>query len=78
MPLFKRSLSVNISSSVEKSLQQRCLFSSKDRFNRAMRDNADLQDRTQQLEHLILQLQSETETIGKARRFCSASERCAW
>lgn len=30
-----------------------------------MRDNADLQDRTQQLEHLILQLQSETETIGK-------------
>lgn len=35
-----------------------------DRFNRAMRDNADLQDRTQQLEHLILQLQSETETIG--------------
>jgi len=35
-----------------------------DRFNRAMRDNADLQDRTQQLEHLILQLQSETDTIG--------------
>ncbi|CAF2026785.1 unnamed protein product [Rotaria magnacalcarata] len=34
------------------------------RFNRAMRDNADLQDRTQQLEHLILQLQSETDTIG--------------
>ena len=29
-----------------------------------MRDNADLQDRTQQLEHLILQLQSETDTIG--------------
>ncbi|CAF3988344.1 unnamed protein product [Rotaria sp. Silwood2] len=35
-----------------------------ERFNRAMRDNADLQDRTQQLEHLILQLQSETDTIG--------------
>jgi hypothetical protein len=30
-----------------------------------MRDNADLQDRTQQLEHLILQLQSETDTIGR-------------
>lgn len=29
-----------------------------------MRDNADLQDRAQQLEHLILQLQSETDTIG--------------
>ena len=41
-----------------------------------MRDNADLQDRTQQLEHLILQLQSETDTIGKstsivALRSCS-------
>ena len=33
-----------------------------------MRDNADLQDRTQQLEHLILQLQSETDTIGKKIR----------
>ena len=31
-----------------------------------MRDNADLQDRTQQMEHLILQLQSETETIGNS------------
>lgn len=29
-----------------------------------MRDNADLQDRTQQLEHIVLQLQSETDTIG--------------
>jgi hypothetical protein len=33
-----------------------------------MRDNADLQDRTQQLEHLILQLQSETDTIGKKEK----------
>lgn len=32
-----------------------------------MRENADLQDRTQQLEHLILQLQSETDTIGKKK-----------
>ena len=32
-----------------------------------MRENADLQDRTQQLEHLILQLQSETDTIGKIK-----------
>ena len=30
-----------------------------------MRDNADLQDRTQQMEHLILQLQGETDTIGR-------------
>jgi hypothetical protein len=37
----------------------------KERFNRAMHENADLKDRTQHLEHVILQLQSETETIGK-------------
>jgi hypothetical protein len=30
-----------------------------------MHENADLKDRTQHLEHVILQLQSETETIGK-------------
>ncbi|CAF1017369.1 unnamed protein product [Didymodactylos carnosus] len=46
--------------------QQQHVFVQKiiDRFNRAMRENADLQDRTQQLEHLILQLQNETDTIG--------------
>ncbi|CAF0985360.1 unnamed protein product, partial [Didymodactylos carnosus] len=46
--------------------QQQQIFIQKiiGRFNRAMRENADLQDRTQQLEHLILQLQSETDTIG--------------
>lgn len=36
-----------------------------------MRENADLQDRTQQLEHLILQLQSETDTIGKTNLLSS-------
>ena len=30
-----------------------------------MHENADLKDRIQQLEHVILQLQSETETIGR-------------
>jgi len=29
-----------------------------------MHENAELKDRTQHLEHVILQLQSETETIG--------------
>jgi len=35
-----------------------------ERFNRSMHENAELKDRTQHLEHVILQLQSETETIG--------------
>jgi len=48
-------------------VSMRFFLSLKDRFNRAMRDNADLQDRAQQLEHLILQLQSETDTIGNNR-----------
>jgi hypothetical protein len=33
-----------------------------------MHENADLKDRTQHLEHVILQLQSETETIGKKQK----------
>lgn len=35
------------------------------RFAKAMTENADLSDQNQQLEHLITQLQSETETIGE-------------
>uniref|UniRef100_A0A914XFB8 Golgin subfamily A conserved domain-containing protein n=1 Tax=Plectus sambesii TaxID=2011161 RepID=A0A914XFB8_9BILA len=35
------------------------------RFTRAMTENADLADQNQQLEHLILHLQSETDTIGE-------------
>lgn len=35
------------------------------RFVTAMRQNADAQDYVDQLEHLIMQLQGETETIGK-------------
>lgn len=35
-----------------------------ERFTRAMSDNANLSDQNQQLEHLIMQLQSETDTIG--------------
>ncbi|CAF3648577.1 unnamed protein product [Rotaria sp. Silwood1] len=33
-------------------------------LNESIRENADLKDRIQHLEHVILQLQSETETIG--------------
>ena len=33
-----------------------------------MRDKADLTDNKEQLEHIILQLQGETDTIGKIYR----------
>ncbi|XP_014669629.1 PREDICTED: golgin subfamily A member 2-like isoform X2 [Priapulus caudatus] len=36
-----------------------------ERFIRAMQENADMQDRNQQMEHLIMQLQGETDTIGE-------------
>lgn len=32
-----------------------------------MRDKAELTDRADQLEHIVLQLQGETDTIGKIR-----------
>jgi len=35
-----------------------------DRFTRTMKEVADLTDEKQKLEHLVLQLQGETETIG--------------
>lgn len=31
-----------------------------------MRDKAELTDRAEQLEHIVLQLQGETDTIGKS------------
>lgn len=36
-----------------------------DKYNRVMRDKADLSDKADELEHLVLQLQGETDTIGK-------------
>jgi archaellum component FlaC len=36
-----------------------------ERFTRTMKEVADLSDEKQRLEHLVLQLQGETETIGK-------------
>ena len=38
------------------------------KYTTAMRDKADLTDSKEQLEHLIMQLQGETETIGKKIR----------
>ena len=35
------------------------------KYTKAMRDKADLTDKSEQLEHIIMQLQGETETIGK-------------
>ncbi len=40
------------------------------KYTAAMRDKADLTDNKEQLEHLIMQLEGETETIGK----CAAWE----
>ena len=37
------------------------------KFSQAMRDKADLADQKENLEHIILQLQGETETIGMYR-----------
>lgn len=36
-----------------------------DKYNRVMRDKADLSDKADELEHLVLQLQGETDTIGE-------------
>ncbi len=35
-----------------------------EKFKRVMQQNADLNDKNQQLEHIVVQLQCETETIG--------------
>jgi chromosome segregation ATPase len=35
-----------------------------DKFMKVMKDNANLKEKNQELEHIILQLQFETETIG--------------
>ncbi|KRX87997.1 Golgin subfamily A member 2 [Trichinella pseudospiralis] len=43
----------------------RSLHELQQRFIQAMNENASLTDRNQQMEHLIIQLQSETETIGE-------------
>ena len=36
-----------------------------ERFTKTMKEVAELSDEKQRLEHLVLQLQGETETIGK-------------
>ncbi|KAL4219452.1 putative golgin subfamily A member 2-like protein 5 [Mactra antiquata] len=36
-----------------------------DKYNRVMRDKADLSDKADELEHLVLQLEGETATIGE-------------
>ena len=35
-----------------------------DKYSRVMRDKADLSDKAEELEHIVLQLQGETDTIG--------------
>ena len=50
---------------VKPSEQLNSLQMLEDKFNKVMKQNADLKDKNQELEHVILQLQCETETIGK-------------
>lgn len=40
-----------------------------ERFTRTMKEVAELSDEKQRLEHLVLQLQGETETIGEILSF---------
>lgn len=47
---------------LDKESAMRCL---EEKFKKTMQDIADLTDEKQRLEHLVLQLQSETETIGE-------------
>jgi hypothetical protein len=47
-----------------------------ERFTRTMKDVADLSDEKQRLEHLVLQLQGETETIGEIYFLRSFSYGC--
>ena len=37
-----------------------------EKYTRVMRDKAELTDKADQLEHLVVQLQGETDTIGKS------------
>jgi predicted nucleic acid-binding Zn-ribbon protein len=46
------------------------------KFSAAMRSNADLTDQKENLEHIILQLQGETETIGTVAASCDLGWYC--
>ena len=37
-----------------------------EKYTRVMRDKADLIDKSERLEHIVLQLQGETDTIGQS------------
>ena len=45
------------------------LCCSQEKYTRVMRDKAELTDKADQLEHLVVQLQGETDTIGKWERW---------
>ena len=44
---------------------KRAMEQLEERFTKTMKEVAELSDEKQRLEHLVLQLQGETETIGK-------------
>ncbi|XP_029654635.1 golgin subfamily A member 2 isoform X2 [Octopus sinensis] len=55
----------NIVSRVEFDKLKKTMEAIQEKYTRAMRDKADLSDKADQLEHLVLQLQGETDTIGE-------------
>ncbi|GAB1602475.1 golgin subfamily A member 2-like isoform X2 [Argonauta hians] len=55
----------NIVSRLEFDKLKKTMDAIQDKYTRAMRDKADLSDKADQLEHLVLQLQGETDTIGE-------------
>jgi len=41
------------------------VYCTQEKYTRVMRDKADLIDKSERLEHIVLQLQGETDTIGQ-------------
>lgn len=50
--------------SVDTTIDLEAMAKLEDKFKRKMQEVAELSDEKQRLEHLVLQLQGETETIG--------------
>lgn len=76
--LFSASDSVNTNLSLDSNTRDSmkvAMEKLEERFTRTMKEVAVLSDEKQRLEHLVLQLQGETETIGK---ICFLQSFCVW
>jgi len=59
------SLNGDVITKVQFEALQHAMKQLEDKYTRVMRDKADLIDKTERLEHIIMQLQGETDTIGE-------------